>query len=165
MKSRFCSVRVPSRFGADSLTPAPCTSTIAATESAATRSWIENRSRFGIAGSGIPVGIAPFPATVATPASNAAAIAVGTIRARSAPTFDNRVGRSRTTIAIAARPTSRVGTSIDLGCSTTEAAFWIARVPVASARVPVRSGIWPSTMFTATPERNPTMTECDTKRV
>ena len=49
------------------------------------------------------------------------------------------------------------------GWVRTSHAFWRATDPSASA--PVRSGIWPAMMLTATPLRKPIITEWLTKRV
>ena len=64
---------------------------------------------------------------------------------------------------IAARPTASDASWIEAGSVNTLNAFAIANRP--SAGAPVRSGIWPATMLTATPVRNPIITECETNRV
>ncbi len=72
----------PSSLGADSATPAPCTSTIAATAAAAATSDSENCPRSGSSGSGRPFGIAPLSLTWATLSSPATITTiVGTARA------------------------------------------------------------------------------------
>ena len=46
-----------------------------------------------------------------------------------------------------------------------QALIALARLTDPCAGTPSRSGIWPNTMFAATPVRNPVITEWETKRV
>ena len=80
-KSASMSGGAPSGLGAASETPAPWTSTITATTSAPVRTSAENSMcSGGRAGQGMPVGIAPTSATVAT-AGSARASRLGRTRA------------------------------------------------------------------------------------
>ena len=81
LKSASMSGCAPSGLGAASETPAPWTSTITATMRAPVRTSAENSMcSGGRAGQGMPVGIAPTSATVAT-AGSARASMLGTTRA------------------------------------------------------------------------------------
>ena len=85
MKSRFGSDREPSGFGADSLTPAPWTRTMAAIARAPHSNENEKSENDGNPGSGTPVGMSPTSLTVATPAvPRMSSTTVGTTSATSA---------------------------------------------------------------------------------
>jgi hypothetical protein len=113
-------------------------------------------------GSGIPVGILPASSTRAMESTHKLS-SVGITSAITAEKGASRVRPSPTNSASAATPASREASSIRDGCRTTSSAFSSARSPVALA--PRRSGIWPKTMFTATPVRKPIITENETNRV
>ena len=68
-------------FGADSATPAPCTSTIAATASAPVSTCSEKADSSGHAGSGTPCGMSPWSSTWATSAPVRTHTIVGTASA------------------------------------------------------------------------------------
>jgi hypothetical protein len=86
---------------------------------------------------------------------------VGTASATTALKVASGVRPSRRMMARAPAPASTDASSIRPGWVTTSHAFWTATDPSASA--PVRSGICPAMMFTATPLRNPIITEWLTK--
>ena len=164
MKSVFERPREPSGFGAISATPAPCTSTMAATEAAPISTWIDSALREGKAGSGIPVGISPTSLTWATlSAPTSRTSAVGTIRATSEANSDNGVRETNVRMSSAPRPASKDAGLISLGFVRTFQAFSMATEPCDGA--PVSDGIWLSTMLTATPDRKPSITDCETNRV
>ena len=88
---------------------------------------------------------------------------VGMANATRAETLANRVRASTTSSPAAARPVASDGRLISPGLVSTSRA--LARAMDPDASTPVRSGIWPRTMFTATPARKPFITEYETKRV
>jgi hypothetical protein len=161
-KSTLASERDPSSLGADSATPTPWTSTIAATARAPARSDIENAESSGHAGIGTPRGMSPWSLTCAMSAPVMLMTTVGTASATTALNVASRVRPSRRMMARAPAPARTDAGSIRLGWVRTSHAFCRATDPSPSA--PVRSGICPAMMFTATPLRKPIITEWLTKR-
>jgi hypothetical protein len=157
-KSRFMFAGRPSVFGAASLTPAPCTSTMTPMASALTTRSTEIRLKSGSAGSGISRGIAPSSSTRATLSAPVMTTArVGMISAIKALIVFSRVLASPNRMTSAASPVSSAARLMVPGWAMTSNAFAMAFGP--SGTTPVRSPSWPQMMFTATPVRKPVMTE------
>ena len=148
----------PSAFGAASLTPTPCTSTMTAMASALTTRSNEIRLRSGNAGSGIERGMAPPSSTRATLSAPAmTTTSVGMMSATRALTVFRRVLARPNRMPSAATPVSNDARLMLPGRVITSKAFAIAFGP--SAATPLRSPSCPQMMFTATPVRKPVITE------
>ena len=116
MKSRFASDG-PSRFGADSATPAPCTRTMAATARAPGDTSATGRSASGGAAAARPRGIAPasrYPCDAADVEDDTVGTASATIEANEA----SRVRVEHDSEHHRGEPVSSDGTSISPGWST-----------------------------------------------
>ena len=164
MKSWFASERVPSRLGADSLTPAPWISTSTATAKAPSTRDTDRSERCGSMGMGRPWGMSPWSLTSCTesaPASSTAAL--GTISATRDAYGPTLVRPRPPTITSAVAPAARVAVLTLSRLRRRSQAFVRARSPDTST--PRRSGSWPSTMLAATPVRKPIITECGTNLV
>ena len=118
----------------------------------------DSSPKFGRRGSGMPAGMSPASPTRATldaPASTTTT--VGTASATSALITRPGVHDITSKMASAPSPVSSEATSIRPGWMTTLRALASGNPPCAV--VPVRSGICPQTMLTATPVKNPVITE------
>ena len=120
--------------------------------------------RRGRLGRGRPDGIAPTsPTRGMDPEPQTKTAMLGSTSAISADTDPSRVRPRTTSRSSAARPATVVGRSTRPGWTMTSHVLASANCPVACA--PRRSGICPKMIFAPIPDRNPTMTECGTKRV
>ena len=89
---------------------------------------------------------------------------VGTAKANSAPNAPSRVRARTISNARATSPERSDATFHRPGCTSTLRPL-VRLIDPFTSSAPVRSCSWPRMMFTATPVRNPTITEWDTNRV
>ena len=163
MKLRLTSAGPPVLLGAASATPAPCTSTTAATDSAPRMTLGVRSTRCGRTSGGRPVGIVLASDTRSTESAPRTMTAtLGRATATSEATIEMRVRPRPTSRRMARMPVIADGTLIRPGWSRTSSALVTFRPW--SEDDPSRSGIWPSTMLTETPLRKPSITERETKR-
>ena len=164
MKSTLAFERVPSSLGADSATPTPCTSTIAATASAPASSDHENADSCGPGRQGDAPGDVALVLDLGDVGTEQDHAMVGTAKATTAPNEAIRV-RAEHDDDGHRGDADEHRHDRDLARMGHDVPRLLRRATDPSAGAPVRSGIWPAMMLTETPLRKPIITEWLTNRV